>query len=205
MNKKLIISLCFLLLTAIFSGYCLWQIDRHEKALLGREWLNPVPVAIWHKYLREKEEFDKLAKSYIANHPDIVSLIEEYRNRQQDIMPVNPKIDWSNPNFINSMLENILEEIRFNSNIPDQLSLAKSKQKYFQQEHPSEFNTWRAMIDDLNKHNYETPYPSNPPTPVIRQSISSYYRYMMIGDAILILGLITFLLTYKEKAVNPPM
>jgi hypothetical protein len=221
MNKKLSISLCFIFLISILSGYCLWQIDRHEKAILGREWLNPVPVMTWRKYLREKEEFDNLAKSYINNNQDIIAFVQDYQSRQKTLdeifesLPPAPGMQpkrtpdeimgpFGNSGYLNAQPnpDDILEHIRYDTNIPNQLFLPKSRQLLFKHEHPSEFNTWQAMIDDLRQHEYETPHPSNPPYLVIRQSISSYYRYMFVGDGILILGLVVFLLTYKEKAIK---
>jgi hypothetical protein len=63
MSIKNIIVVCFIVAIAVCSGYFLYQIDLHEKALLGQAWINPVPNDIWQKYLVDKQTHEENVKS----------------------------------------------------------------------------------------------------------------------------------------------
>jgi hypothetical protein len=185
LNKKLKISVAFLVLIGFVSGYFLWQIDRHEKALLGKVWLIEVPSDVWKKYLDDKESYPKVLESYKSNNPEIVKLVEEYRiaSRRQ----------------AKTELEKLLLATPIDG---ADFSLSFEGQMQFKRDHPREYQTWNAIVYDLKSRIYPPPTPQNPPKPVIEQSIKSYYRCMLLIDGILMLSLIVFLMTYKEKGIK---
>lgn len=181
-NKKLLILMSFVLLIAIVSGYYLWQIDKHEKALLGREWINPVPYTVWQKYLQNKDVHESVLARYKSTNPTILHLIQNYRQKYK--ITLDDLIQTSH-------------EFRGEFNIP------KSSETAFAKEYPEEFKNWQTIVLDLDSHRYTTPQPSNPPKVVIQQSINSYYRYMALLDGVLILCLILTAIFYKQGGSSP--
>ncbi|HMM21816.1 MAG TPA: hypothetical protein PKA10_13945 [Selenomonadales bacterium] len=181
MNKKFKIALIFILGIVIISGYFLWQINRHEKAMLGQEWLIPVPPNVWSKYLADREKYPKVLASYKNNNPELLVLLEHYRKVSQ--------------NKATSLVDSIYYSI---SSSPIDFFVPNNVQMQFKREHPKEYETWNAIVYDLRSYDYPSPIPQNPPKPVIQQSINNYYRLLVATDAILVLGLIVTMLIYKE-------
>ena len=57
MNAKHKIIICVVSAIIISTGYFLYQIDLHEKALLSKEWLNPVPTSIYQTFTQNQPEY----------------------------------------------------------------------------------------------------------------------------------------------------
>lgn len=183
MSRKAKIAFCIILLMALNSAYFLWQIDRHEKALLGQVWLNPVPHAEWREYIDKKSRYEQQLKSIEQNNQDVLAAVRKYKKIKPDP-------------------DDILESLRYNKGyvgLPDELYLSNFKQTIFVKEQPELFKKWQDIVADFEKYKYRIPIPSNPPYQVIKQSISSLYRYMFMIDAVLLLTLVTCLFLYKEQ------
>lgn len=178
MNKKLVIALCFVTAIAITSGYFLWQIDKHEKALIGQDWLNPIPYSVWQKYLTDKADYEATLARYKTNNTDILNDVQEYKSKYKGTLD----------DFLNQ-----LSSFRRDFYLPKDAEAAYSVQK------PDNYQRWKEIVNDLDKKKYNTPVPSNPPRQVILQSLHSLYRYLIAIDGTLFIAMIIFLLTYKEK------
>ena len=178
-GKRGLIAIIFLALISIFTGYFLLQIDRHEKALLGQVWLNPVPTDKWKEYVTKKENYEKKIVFYKNNNPQIIELVREYNGRYKT---------------------SIYEMLNDNTSLE---VYSKQGQSTFSIEHPEEFKIWRAiMLDLILEKPINVPTPSNPAKTIIQQSINNYYRYMIAGDCILLLSLIVFLVLFKDKSLK---
>lgn len=183
MNKKINIAIIFILAIAFVSGYFLWQVDRHEKALVGQAWLNPVPSSEWKAYLSNKDTYDKFVKTQLDNNHDLVELVKTYNGRR-----TSGPID----DFLN------LYRIYPGDFIPKELQLLGSAKELLRSEQNKEFQQWQKVVNEIESYKYDTPVPSNPPPAAINQSISALYRYMAMLDSVLLLGLVLFLWLYKE-------
>ncbi len=183
MNKKISIAIVFVLAVACVSGYFLWQIDRHEKALVGQAWLNPVPSLEWKAYLSNKDTYDKFVKTQLDNNRDLVDLVKEYNSRRSS-SAVYGFLDfqWEFSKGV------VPKELQLRGFAADQLKSERNK----------EFQQWQKVVNEIESYKYDTPVPSNPPPAAINQSISALYRYMAMLDSVLLLGLVLFLWLYKE-------
>lgn len=179
MSRKIRIAFIFILMITLTTAYFLYQIDKHEKALIGREWLNSVPYTVWQNYLYKKQTYDKLAETYAHNNPELMKIIENYQKQ-------GGKFNNNHVNFPISPL--------FRLPLKGDLDLLLY--------HPEENKIYEAILQDLKAHEYAIPVPSNPPTYAIQQSIRSLYRSMATIEAILLLAFITFMVLYKEKTFS---
>ena len=181
LKHKIIICLIFAI--TISTGYFLWQIDHHEKALLGTEWLNPVPTDVWNSYLAAKQSYNNKLTDYLKNNKGLTALIKNYHERD----PARPR--WASMYVEDSRIFMVPRK--------DILSLQMLNE--FKNDHPEEDKTWVNIGLDLIFTNIVAPIPTNPPKPVIQQSINSLYRYMAAIDGILVLSLVLFLVLYKDN------
>lgn len=184
--KKQSIAICFVLAIIIFLSYFLYQIDKHERALLGQDWLNPVPRDVWQKYLKDKYDYDRKIEKYIVENQDVITLIKTFS--QTDPMP--PALSKTH----------LTPDSRIFVIAPNRI-LSKEHENNFKFFYPSEYKRWVAIYLDVGLPVKE-PKPSNPPKPVIQQGISSLYRYLFAVEGVLVLSLFLFLNMYKEQTVN---
>lgn len=190
MTKKMKIASVLLLAIAIVTGYYLWQIDRHEKALLGQEWLNPVPRQEWQAYLRNKETYEKTAEHYRANAPDVIAKAQHFRRLQH----LTNALKGNNASTFLDKLDYDLK------GIPEDFYVPPVSENSFKSSDPEMFKKWQDIIYDIRSKKYLTPQPTNPPKPIIKQSLDSLHRQLLAIDGILTLGLIVFLMAYKEPS-----
>jgi hypothetical protein len=182
MNKKLILAIMILVLIAINSGYFLWQIDRHEKALLGQEMLIPVPREDWIKFMRERDEYWIKVFRIEKENRDLIDLIDQYK--KQDKYPSK----LSGFEYFTYRESDILSPVSGFS---------------FKHDNPQQYDNWKHIYSNLflDRAFLIEPKPTNPHRLIIQQSISSLYRYMIMFDGILVLSLILFLFLYKEPPI----
>jgi hypothetical protein len=183
MSIKNIIVVCFIVAIAVCSGYFLYQIDLHEKALLGQAWINPVPNDIWQKYLVDKQTHEENVKKQVDANQDVIKLIRIYKTIDNG---GKQKPDW--------IVDNDLIVIQRGP----KTILSEQVRAAFAASHPEEYNRWIKTGLDLIWTAPSAPHPHNPPKPVIQQRIQSIYRYLAAVDGVLILSLILFLILYKE-------
>lgn len=176
MTTKIKISLIFMVIIFLSTGYFLWQIDKYEKATLGQGWINEVPHATWQKYLSDRAAFEKSKTDFIKQNPHIFDVIEKYKFK-------NLKVEKREA-YLSMRLDHIMSSLDV---------------FLFKNEHPEEYKKFRDFALDLIFKEPSEPKPSNPPRPIIHQSINSFYRYMIAVDSLLILGLVVFLYLYKEE------
>ena len=189
------IKVAFIIIACIVlnSGYFLWQIDRHEKALIGQEWLNSVPYNVWNKYVKDKDTYEKSLRLYKENNTELVNLIAEYNNKE-----TNKTI--KNKGFVPFTVH---DAMLYMTEIPG-FEMSKTSQLELSSSNPEEFKIWEAIMVDLkNKKPKDVPAPTNPPKALIQQEISSLYRYFIFIDSILLISLIIFVALYKEKGLTP--
>lgn len=181
LSTKQKVVICFVLAIAISTGYFLMQIDKHERALLGRDWLDPVPGDVWDKYVTRRDEYSKIVKQYVDNNQDLLGVLKELRTqRSTDFKPYIP------------------DEEYFTAKPDDNTWLELTRN------HPGYLERKDAIAADLRARTPGTPpTPYNPPKPVIQQGITSLYRYLAATDGILILSLILFLVLHKEVPGKP--
>lgn len=182
MTQKLKIAIVSLTIITIVSGYFLWQIDRHEKALLGQEWLNPVPYLTWQKFLTEQKNYEKAVRNTETEYANIITLIDGIKQSDSQKPPLSKMYTGS---------------LYFTAAPKDYLSIHGFYK--FVTAYPNEYQQFGEVKKELEKIKPIEPKPSNPPKPVIQQAINSYYRSMITVDAISIIGLVVFLVFYKDS------
>lgn len=174
-KHKVAILIVFIIATS--TGYFLWQIDRHEKALLGREWLIAVPVDLWNGYIQKEQEYNRLLDTYIVNNQDIIVQVKRYQLKGTTPLTSDRAI-----------MEGPMPAI---ISVPQFFDMIKRQ--------PEVHKKWSAILADTKARKPVAPQPSNPPKAVIQQSIQSLYRYMIAIDSVLLLSLLLFLILYKES------
>lgn len=194
MSRKIKIAFIFILMITLSTGYFLWQIDKHEKALIGQEWLNPVPYTVWLDYKYKKYSYERLVEKYKHNNPELMQTISQYQKKDKKLVD-----DVFNPfePTLNEIFDQLPTPYTFVPTPPD-FYLNTSASTALSKENPEQYKNYSTILKDINDRKYTVPTPSNPPNYVIRQSIRSLYRSMATIEAILLLAFITFMVLYKE-------
>ena len=183
--KKIHITFLIIAVLTLNSAYFFDQIDKHERALLGQEWLNPVPYQDWKYYLKTKNEYEKMITYYSENNFKIINSVRDYNLNA---------ISSSNNKDMKSTLNS------FVSKNHQPFDMSKTAQANYLNSNPSEYKVWQSIVFDLNEKKPKSiPTPSNPPKPIIQQEINSLYRYLILLDSVLLISLLSFLTIYKDK------
>ena len=188
MNRKLQISIGFLLSIFIISAYFLWQIDRHEKALLDKVFLIQLTKQQINIINQKEKDYWSSLNNYKVNNSQVMEKVDKYRSLRD-------------PNYLPGSSFKKLNN--FNIMLPVDLQMTDEGREKFMAEYPSEGKIYSAICNDMRdrfKDGFPDTRGKNPPKPQIEQSIKTFYRIMFAIDVILILGLVIFLFLYNNPS-----
>jgi hypothetical protein len=185
LNKKMILVFVFFLTIVAVTGYCLWQVDQHEKALINQVYLiKPTQQEINVLKQKEQEYWDTLAQ-FKEKHPEVMRLIYLYGTLRD---PAGFSVEERND--------------KFNLDLPTELQMYYFGRKMLLTGHPSEARLYVEITTEMKKRRNDAFSAalirgSNPPKPQIEQAIKNYYRIMFAADAIMTLGLVLVVILHK--------
>jgi len=174
LSRHLKLFITMMLLSLITSIYILWEIDRHEKALLGEAYLIPVPRLVWYEYIDDLANNKELEIEF-SKDDRLTSILKQHKTIEADT---------ESPQIKHCAQYNIIKMTNTNI-IPQALRLHNSDL----------FRLWLKSPDDYQYYGYIVrkfistgplyiPFPNNPSASEITSDLTKYHMYFIISCAL---------------------
>ena len=200
LNTRLTISLLLILLISVVSGYFLWEIDRHEKALNGQVFLIRPSQEKINKMEQKKQDYWDTLNKFKEQNPQVMTYVNIYKD-------LKDQSDYNMTDLLFAQIKEPDKIVRSDSyfcylHLPTELQMTQTGCNKLINSHPESGKLYVEIVNEMRKR-FKDAFPNiketNPPKAQIEQSIKTMYRSMIAIDAIILLCLGLFLYLCKPS------